>query len=303
MNTNYLEEFVYLAETLSFGKTADHFYTSRSVISRHVAALEKELGVRLLERDRHSVSLTKEGAAFCREARVIIKDFQRLIECTRDASDGKERIVRIGYLRNAARPYIVHFANYLKEHYEFITTAFSCMTYKELRESMDEGRIDLALSMDFDDDRTGLYKSLCIYEDQFYAVLSTTDPLASHEEGLTCGDLAGRRLLLSNSLMGPGLGEHLVQTFGAKSAFIAFEAIDDIDVAQLRLQVDGSIVLRSGYNVPLSGAATVALPLLDVDLSFKGNAHYRKDLDPVVTTALKKALIECSNTLPPAQVR
>lgn len=44
MNFEYLDEFVHLARSLSFRRTAEHFFVSRSVISRHMAALEESLG-------------------------------------------------------------------------------------------------------------------------------------------------------------------------------------------------------------------------------------------------------------------
>ena len=53
MEIRYIDEFLYIAETLSFRKTANHFYVSRSVISRHISALEDAVGVRLLDRDSH----------------------------------------------------------------------------------------------------------------------------------------------------------------------------------------------------------------------------------------------------------
>ena len=52
MNIERLREFSYLAETLSFSITAKHFYLSTSVLSKHIAAIEADLGVRLFERDR-----------------------------------------------------------------------------------------------------------------------------------------------------------------------------------------------------------------------------------------------------------
>lgn len=58
MNIESLSEFAYLADTLSFRRTAEHFYVSRSVISRHLAALEDALGVVLLERNARGVELT-----------------------------------------------------------------------------------------------------------------------------------------------------------------------------------------------------------------------------------------------------
>ena len=44
MNIEYLREFSYLAESLSFNVTSKHFFISTSTLSKHVASMEDELG-------------------------------------------------------------------------------------------------------------------------------------------------------------------------------------------------------------------------------------------------------------------
>jgi len=58
--------FTRVAERGSFAQAADELDISRAAASAHVAALEKHLGARLLNRTTRSVSLTAEGADFLR---------------------------------------------------------------------------------------------------------------------------------------------------------------------------------------------------------------------------------------------
>lgn len=63
--------FTRVADTASFRNAADAMGVPRSTVSRRVADLEKQLGVRLLRRTTRSVSLTDAGATFlaaCRPA-------------------------------------------------------------------------------------------------------------------------------------------------------------------------------------------------------------------------------------------
>ena len=293
MNIDYLKEFLVLAETLSFAKTAERFYTSRSAISRHVNALESEVGARLLERDRHNVSLTAEGEVFCKEARALLGDYVRLMENTRSASEGAEDIVRIGYLRNATRPYLVHFANYFRQAYPAIKLAYSCMQYDELCQAMAEGRLDLGLSMDFDGAFQGKYQAYDVYRDKLYAVVSKADPIVDDADDISCDDLVGRKVLMSSNLACPGLNDALTRAFGPKAAFISFEMFDDIDIVQLRLRIDGSIVLRSGHNARLSGEDTATLDIRDVDLSFAARAYIRKSQSARAQKACMDVVREC----------
>ena len=149
MNIEYLGEFVYLADTLSFKRTADHFYVSRSVISRHIAALEEELGVRLVDRDNRAVSLTEAGHVFYREARTLLRDWETALERVRSVQDSSVSLARIGYLRNASRPVLVKFVRHMSEAHPHVRLSLTCMEYGELRRAMEEHTVDVALAMRF----------------------------------------------------------------------------------------------------------------------------------------------------------
>ena len=61
MEIEKLKAFAAVAETGSFTRAAEKLYTSHSSISRAVSALERELGVKLIERDNRVVGLTPAG--------------------------------------------------------------------------------------------------------------------------------------------------------------------------------------------------------------------------------------------------
>lgn len=62
MRIEYLTEFADLARTLSYTETAQNAAVSESALSRHIRAVEDELGVVLFERTSRRVRLTAEGA-------------------------------------------------------------------------------------------------------------------------------------------------------------------------------------------------------------------------------------------------
>lgn len=61
MKIEYLEEFAALATALSYAKVARQFHLSTSVLSKHIVAVEREVGQRLFERSTTSVELTAAG--------------------------------------------------------------------------------------------------------------------------------------------------------------------------------------------------------------------------------------------------
>ncbi len=81
INLKQLEAFVFTAEYSSFTKAAEELFLTQSTISSHISALEKTLGVRLIQRSaRQRVSLTKEGEQVYREAKDILERCQALQE-------------------------------------------------------------------------------------------------------------------------------------------------------------------------------------------------------------------------------
>ena len=79
INLKQLEAFVATAEFSSFTKAAEIMYLTQSTVSSHISALEKNLGVRLIQRGaRQRVSLTREGELVYREAKDILERCQAL---------------------------------------------------------------------------------------------------------------------------------------------------------------------------------------------------------------------------------
>ncbi len=74
MTTERLLEFLILSKTLNFSKAANQLFMSQSTLSKHIAALEDELGVKVLTRSTHSVSLTKAGRLLAQKsARLLLQ--------------------------------------------------------------------------------------------------------------------------------------------------------------------------------------------------------------------------------------
>lgn len=80
MTIQQMEYFLSAASLLSFRKAAAVNYTSPSTITRQIAALEAELGVTLLRRDTHRVSVTDEGKLFFLRVQSIIGEMNQYRE-------------------------------------------------------------------------------------------------------------------------------------------------------------------------------------------------------------------------------
>ena len=84
----------------NFTKAAEECYISQSAISQQIQSLEKELGVKLIQREHRKIELTLAGEYFYRNSLVIVSDFDRLCAETKRLAKGVEHELIIGYLRH-----------------------------------------------------------------------------------------------------------------------------------------------------------------------------------------------------------
>lgn len=101
MELRHLRYFVAVAEELHFHRAAERLHISQPPLSQQIRALESELGVQLLERNRRSVSLTAAGAVFLREAREILAAVDAAAETARSVARGDAGRLALGFVGSA----------------------------------------------------------------------------------------------------------------------------------------------------------------------------------------------------------
>jgi LysR family transcriptional regulator for bpeEF and oprC len=112
-NLNAITVFVRVGETRSFTLAARRIGMTPSAASKSVSRLERELGVRLVNRTTRTVSLTDDGASFfvrCRQILADIEEAQIVLTRASTVPRGKLRIqIPVGFGRRVIVPALADF--------------------------------------------------------------------------------------------------------------------------------------------------------------------------------------------------
>ena len=103
-----MKVFARVVEAKSFARTADQLDMSRSMVTTHLAALERRLGVRLINRTTRRLSLTEEGHAYYERCVRILEDVddaQNMLSLSRAIARGRLRVeMPIAFARHWVMP-------------------------------------------------------------------------------------------------------------------------------------------------------------------------------------------------------
>jgi DNA-binding transcriptional LysR family regulator len=178
----------------SFSAAADALTLTQSAVSQHVAALEREVGLPLIERGTRPVELTEAGYALTRHATGI---FARLDGAEQELGEIAGR--RHGRLRFGSFPTALAtlvppaFAQFRRRHPEVTLTVVDDHLQR-LIPRLEAGELDLALIYDHEalpDIAARDLERRPLLDDVFRAVLPTGHRLNRRRRPLELSDLSG----------------------------------------------------------------------------------------------------------------
>lgn len=177
-NIEIIRHFLCVADLRSLSKAADLLYISRSSLSRQIASLEEELGIRLFERKYDGLSLTEQGTAFYRSAKTLEQSFD-----TFDLQLSGIRKNAVHRLRIASDPECIDYVAsisglFLRERPELITEQIEHLNPAVL---LSEGRVDIACVRTNNPARLKSFQGVCLGSFSAWAVLSADNSLAAKE--------------------------------------------------------------------------------------------------------------------------
>ena len=151
MNTTQIKCFLAVTQTLNFTKAAEQLFISQPGLSRQIVSLERELNTLLFIRESRNVRLTPAGVVFAKGLEGFNSKYEELIHRVQKVGQGYSGSLVIGMLDGY---YITE--DLYEKNMKFaadnpnIDVIVKQGSYGDLRRWLENGEIDIALTLSFE---------------------------------------------------------------------------------------------------------------------------------------------------------
>lgn len=254
-----LRYFIAVAEELSFTRAAQRLHLSQPPLSQQIQALEQDLGVRLLERDKRNVTLTEPGRLFLEQARQILAMAEDTRIRVTEAAAGFSGHLKLAYTVSVSfHPAMPQTLLRLGQRAPNIRVWLSEMYTEPQFAAVRSGQIDVGFVRDMpshEDDARALRLDIIDHEPLLLA-LPSGHRLAGRES-LELGEVAGEPFVIQPRELAATLYDRLVQL----TAKVGFHPV----VRQQAQQLNGLIALvAAGIGLALVPASMQVVKLAGV---------------------------------------
>lgn len=145
MDVRQVQQFLAVAETLSFRKAAERLHMAQPPLSIAIRRIEAAIGAPLFHRGRRGVTLTEVGEAILPDARRLAFQAEQLRRATTNAVTGDVGVLRAAFVGSATYTLLPRILPaFRRQHPELSLELREGTTTQTLRD-IDAGTIDLGL--------------------------------------------------------------------------------------------------------------------------------------------------------------
>jgi DNA-binding transcriptional LysR family regulator len=203
----HLEYFRTLAETLHFGRAAERLHISQPPLSRQIALLEQELGVKLFDRSRRRVELTDAGQRFYLDTGTVFAAFEQAKRNALAAARGEAGALSVGFMMSTAYSVTPAITRRYAAQYPQVKIKLTETLPMDLAGDIASGQKDVAI-MYRPQDCTGL-ETQTVYREEMMLVLPPGHALLDHEV-VAPEQLAGEPFIIVPRHIAPALHDMIV---------------------------------------------------------------------------------------------
>lgn len=263
MEIRILRYFLTVVREESITKASEVLHITQPTLSRQLAQMEKDLGVKLFDRGTRKIKLTNEGILLRRRAEEILQLVDKTEKELVEQEEQVEGKISMGCGEIAAVQLLSQIIKSFRQKYPLVTFDIFTATADLVKEQMDKGLLDIGLFLEPIDMEKYEFTRLDIGE-KWVVLMRSDDPLAARET-ITAQDLSELPLILPRRM---NVQNELASWFGSY-----YDRLNVVFTSNL--STNSSIMVNSGltYSLVIEGA----VPFLD-----HSKITYRP-LDPPLT--------------------
>jgi len=190
-----LTTFVAVAERGSFSLAAEDLFTTQPAVSKRVATLERDLGVRLIDRLGRGLRLTEAGDTFLASARALLADAERAREAVRSLSEHPSGRLRLATSHHVGIHRLPPILRIFVATHPAVELDLVFMDSEQACSAVADGALELAIVTLPDDGLDPRLDTRLVWPDPLVLVCAADHPLAGRA-GLTPAALADHRAVL-----------------------------------------------------------------------------------------------------------
>ncbi len=194
MDIKQLKYFLTVAEERQITGAAKRLHMAQPPLSQQLKSLETELGMKLVERDRHGIRLTDEGRLLHNRAEQILELMETTVKELKEMHDGYSGILSIGAVASSGSVFLPGRIRKFHEQYPDINFQFWEGDTFRILELLNTGVIEIGIVRSIFDSE--LFQSISLPDEPMVVAMGREGNCGEQPRQIMFAELAGKPLLL-----------------------------------------------------------------------------------------------------------
>ena len=211
MELRVLNYFLAVAREENFTKAANMLHVTQPTLSRQIADLEQELGVKLFVRSNHNIVLTEDGMILKRRAQEILSLADKTKRDFIKKEEALSGTISIGSGEFRSTEYLAKIIAEFRKKYPNVKYEIYSGNANNIRDYIERGFLDMGLMSEPVDMRKYNFVNMPVKEQ--WGVFAPSDSSLAEKESIRPEDLAGMSVVtatgdFNQSRIGKWLGDY-----------------------------------------------------------------------------------------------
>ena len=261
MELRVLNYFLAIAREENFTKAAAQLHVTQPTLSRQIADLEQELGVKLFVRSNHHIVLTEDGMILKRRAQEILSLADKTKRDFLQKDEDLSGTISIGSGEFRSTEYLAKIIAEFRKKYPNVKYEIYSGNANNIRDYIERGLLDIGLMSEPIDIRKYNFVNMPVKEQ--WGVFVPSDSPLSQKKGISPEDLTGMSIItatgdFNQNRIGKWLGQYKDQVEITATANLPYnEAVLAKENIGVMLSINLNCTYENLHFIPLN-------PILEV---------------------------------------